>query len=125
LKAALNEFVEDNEKRGNLNDDLNTVISFLNDTSIGIGNTLEMFTGFLADQITSNHVLVLETLESASCQKINYWDCVYRNVYQLKDYGKDFNIEIPVGDIPQIMLYVNTRILSGRDCCCHCCSTRG
>jgi hypothetical protein len=112
LKEALNGFVEENEKLGNLNDDLNTIVSFLNDTSLEIGDTLDTFTGYLADQITSSRVLVLETLESASRQKINYWDCDYRDVYQEKDYGNDFDIEIPVVDIPEIVLYVNTRILS-------------
>jgi DNA repair exonuclease SbcCD ATPase subunit len=112
LKVALEGWVQENEKLGNLNDDLNTVVSFLNETSIGIGDSLETFTGFLAEQITSNRVLVLETLESTARQKTSNWDCDYRDIYREKDYGIDFEVFIPTADIPQVVSYVDARILT-------------
>ena len=53
-----------------------------------------------------------DELNTIMGEKISNWDCDYRDVFQEKDYGNDFDISIPLADIPLVIAYANGRILN-------------
>jgi ABC-type multidrug transport system fused ATPase/permease subunit len=100
----------ENDRLEALNNNLTTVVSYLNDTSVGLGNTLQQITDFLASQIVANQVLVTETLENTYRQKVQAWDCDYRDNFRDKAFGQNFSAVI--SDVSSVMDYVDQRILS-------------
>ena len=100
----------ENDRLEALNDNLTTVVSYLNDTSVGLGNTLQQITDFLASQIVANQVLVAETLENTYRQKVQAWDCDYRDTFRDEAFGQNYTVVI--SDVSTVMDYVDQRILS-------------
>jgi predicted nucleic acid-binding Zn-ribbon protein len=111
LELTLRAIVTENSRLDDLNKDLSTIVSFLNDTSAGLDDSLQQVTQFLAGQITANRVLVLGSIESNYRQKISNWDCDYRDVFREFDYGFDYDTQIPQSDFEPVVSYVNVRVL--------------
>jgi hypothetical protein len=112
LRATLTGFLDENDRLAGLNDDLSTVVTFLNGTSTDLQASLAQVTSFLADQINANSVIVMRSLENNYLQRIANWDCDYRDVFRGKDFGSNFDNPIPLGDLPQVVNYVNARVLN-------------
>ena len=110
LHETLSMFVEENDRLESLNGNLLTIVSFLNETSQGLGDSLSEITDYLADQITANQVLVLESLENTYRQRISSWDCDYRDIFREENFGSDFSA--PITDVPSVLDYVDERVMS-------------
>jgi hypothetical protein len=103
--------VDENSKLEKLNLDLLTIVNFLDETSEGLDDSLQQVTNFLANQITANQVLLLGSLENTYSQRVNSWDCDFRSIFGERDYGQDFNAEIPASDFNEVVTYVSNRVL--------------
>ena len=114
LRSTLDEFYKENDRLENVNKDLRTIVTFLNETSSGLGENLEEITDFLANQIVANQVLVLESLENTFRQRIATWDCDYRDMFREEPFGQDYdNVVISSLDLEtKILPYLETRVLS-------------
>lgn len=110
LYEVLGGLSAENDRLESLNGDLVTVVSFLNETSLGLGNSLQQITDYLADQIVANQVLVAEILENTYRQRVQAWDCDYRDHFREESFGQDFNVLI--SDISSVVDYVGQRVLS-------------
>jgi len=92
-----------------LNSDLLTVVSFLNDTSLGLGDNLQEISDYLADQIASNELYVITSTENLYRSKITNWDCEYAIVFNDRDWGSDKSL--PIDDLDTVIGYVDERVL--------------
>lgn len=93
-----------------MNSDLLTIVGFLNETSVGIDDSLSEITGFLSSQIAANGALVIESLENTYRQRVATWDCDYRDVFREQAFGSDFNA--PITERETVLSYVDDRVLS-------------
>ena len=101
----------ENERFANLNQELGTIVAFLNETAIEFNETYESLTSYLAEQIVANRVLVLQTLENLYTQQVLFWDCSFRDVFR----GENFilNEDLVIGSqLPSVLEYVEERVLS-------------
>lgn len=110
IASVLNEISTENARLEALNSDLLTIVGFLDDTSAGLGNSLDQISGFLADQIVANEVLVVENLESAYRQKFQCWDCDYLDRFREEAFVQDFSV--PIADLSKVVAYADNRVLS-------------
>jgi hypothetical protein len=110
LQEKLADFISENDRLEELNNGLVTIVTFLNATSIGLDDSLQQITGFLADQIVASQVLVLESLENTYRQRVSNWDCEYRDIFREEPFGTDFSV--PITDMESVIIYVDGRVLS-------------
>mmetsp|Transcript_6566 Transcript_6566/g.12094 ORF Transcript_6566/g.12094 Transcript_6566/m.12094 type:complete len:511 (+) Transcript_6566:189-1721(+) len=115
--TALQDFLQDlmtqNDRLEQFNSDLVTLVSFLNSTSVGLGNSLEDITDFLSNQISVNQGLVLNSLENTYRQRVQNWDCDFRDVFREEVFGNDFSTPIDTQtQLPAVLDYVDQRVLS-------------
>jgi len=111
--AAMNsELNETKQELAALNQDLMTVVSFLNDTSTDIQRNLESWVDFLAEQIDVNRLLVLEILKNTYQQRIQNWDCGYRDYFLTETFVRDGDIPIQTSSLlPLVLGYVEDHVL--------------
>lgn len=113
MQETLEDFATENDRLREFNADLVTVVKFLNETSSGLGNSLENITSFLTDQIAVNQGLVVESLENTYRQRVQNWDCEYRDIFGLQPFGQNFSLPLDrTTDIPAVLDYVEQRVLS-------------
>ncbi len=110
MYEVLNGLTLENERLESLNKDLVTIVGFLNDTSVGLDNSLQQISEFLADQITANQVLVSASLENTYRQRVQNWACDYRDHFREQPFGQDFNVLI--SNMTGVVDYVDERVLS-------------
>lgn len=79
MAGVLGNLTAENDRLENLNSDLVSIVTFLNETTFGLDDSLQQITSFLADQIVANKVLLSETLENTYRQRVQNWDCDYRD----------------------------------------------
>eukprot|EP00934_Nitzschia_sp_Nitz4_P007622 Nitzschia sp. Nitz4//scaffold10_size219509//133703//134911//NITZ4_001439-RA/size219509-processed-gene-0.340-mRNA-1//-1//CDS//3329532953//7612//frame0 len=110
MATVLGDLASENDRLESLNNDLVTIVSFLNETSLDIDESLQQVTEFLADQIIANSVLLAESLENTYRQQIQNWDCDYRDYFREEPYGENYTMVIT--DLPTVLSYVDDRVLS-------------
>lgn len=110
LYGVLNGLTTENNRLESLNSDLVSIVTFLNETSLGLGNSLDQVAGFLSAQIVANQVLVSESLENTYRQRVQNWDCDYRDHFRGQPFGNDYDVTI--GDLIPVINYANERVLS-------------
>ena len=110
LQDTLNGFTNENDRLQEHNDNLVLLIDFLNETSLGLDDSLQQVTEFLSEQITANKQLVLNNLEISYKQRLNSWDCDYRDNFRETAFGQNFDLRIT--DLSRVLEYVDERILS-------------
>ena len=72
-----------------LNQDLLSIVSFLNATSSSLQKNFEGMLDFLAEQIDVNRFLVLEATRNTYQQRIQNWDCGYRDYFATYDFVRN------------------------------------
>lgn len=113
MQETLQNYTAENDRLVHLNNDLVTLVQFLNDTSSGLGNSLENITSFLSDQINANQALVLESLENTYRQRVQSWDCEYGDVFPDDAFGRNFSAPMNrATELPAVLDYVDQRVLS-------------
>jgi hypothetical protein len=111
LQSFLQDLMTQNDRLETFNEDLVTLVSFLNSTSLGLGNSLEDITDFLSSQIDTNQMLVLKNLENIYRQRIQNWDCDFRDVFRDEAFGNDFTSVIErQAKLPAVLDYIDRRI---------------
>jgi len=100
----------ENNRLESLNKDLVRIVGFLNETSLGLDDSLQQVTDFLTDQIAANQVLALASLENTFRQRVLSWDCAYRDYFREQAFGQDFNVLIT--NVTGVVDYVDERVLS-------------
>ena len=112
MKVVIVDFQRENDRLRLWNDDLLTMISFINGTSLSLDSSFKQMTDYLTEQITVNEILVLRSLESFFRNQIASWDCDYRDIFAGENFAQDFGAEISPELEPSILEYVNDRVLS-------------
>lgn len=110
LETSVDELERENDRLETLNNNLEDIVGFLNETTAEIGETLDDVTAYLAEQITVNRVIVLETLENTYQQDMQNWDCAFRDIFRDRHFVADENIPIGMSDIPAVLDYVEDRV---------------
>ena len=110
LRSSVTDLQKENDRLQKLNDNLESIVGFLNETSAVIGETLDDVTEYLAEQITVNRVIVLETLENTFQQDMNNWDCAYRDIFRSEPFVADENAPIGLNSLPAVLNYVQDRV---------------
>jgi DNA repair exonuclease SbcCD ATPase subunit len=116
LRNSLTDLQKENDRLHKLNDNLESIVGFLNETSVVIGETLDDVTEYLAEQIAVNRVIVLETLENTYRQDMNNWDCAYRDIFRSQPFVVDENIPIGLNNLPAVLNYVQDRVSHSQIC---------
>lgn len=91
---------------------LETVVGFLDEVAGNIDETYEQLASFLAEQITTNRLLVTETLQNTYHQRVANWDCALRDTFVLEAFASDENLAIPNNLMSDVMDFVDERVLS-------------
>jgi uncharacterized protein YlxW (UPF0749 family) len=112
LEVTLDGFELENNRLKELNTNLATVASFLNETASGLNATFDTLATFLADQITINRVLVLETLQNTYQQRLTSWDCDFKDAFRDRDFVNDGIIPVGADDYPAVVAYVDEQLLT-------------
>jgi len=107
LEVALAELTRIDE----LNQELEVILGFLNDTTTDIGSSVDEVASYLEEQITQNRQTVLLTFESNARASIQTWDCDYRDIFRTFEWGDNFAEPIPANEQPEVIDYVYDRIL--------------
>lgn len=111
--ASLNSELNETQKELTaLNQDLYTVVSFLNNTSASLQRNLSAIVDFLADEISVRRFLVLETVKNTYRQRIDSWDCGYRDYFLTEDFIQDVNAPMDPAEVVEVLAYVDLQILS-------------
>jgi len=110
LYSVLNGLTTENNRLESLNSDLVSIVTFLNETSLGLENSLDQVSRFLSGQIAANQVLVSESLENTYRQRVQNWDCDYRDHFREQPFGNDYDLTI--SDLISVINYANERVLS-------------
>jgi myosin heavy subunit len=100
----------ENDRLEASNNDLVKVVAFLNETSLGLGNSLQEITEYLAGQIVANQVLAVQSLENTYRQRVQTWDCDYRDQFRDEVFGQNYTVVI--SDATTVIDYVDQRVLS-------------
>ncbi|KAG7367646.1 MCP methyltransferase/methylesterase [Nitzschia inconspicua] len=113
LQEFLQNLMEQNDRLEAFNGNLLTLVNFLNETSTGLGTSLEEITTFLSDQISINQRLALLSLENTYLQRVQTWDCDFRDVFRDQSFGLDYTVPIDIQtQLPAVLDYVDQRVLS-------------
>ena len=110
LETAIDNLEEENLRYATLNAQLGTISSYLNESAVSLDRSYEQIVAALAEQITANRELVLETLENTYIQGIMNWDCSFRDVFR----GEPFvnNEDLIIGSaLPAVVEHVEDRVL--------------
>ena len=102
---------EENKRYSDLNTELRTIASYLNETANDLDEGYGQLVTQLAQQITGNRVLVLQSLRSLYMQRISYWDCSFRDVFRGETFVLNEDILIG-GALPEVLEYIEDRVLS-------------
>ena len=103
-----------------LNQDLLSIVSFLNTTSNNLQSNFESMLDFLAEQIDVHRFLVLEATRNTYQQRIQNWDCGYRDYFSTYTFVRNGNAVIQ-GDsgnqtsptiLSDVFEYVENQLLS-------------
>lgn len=111
LRDSVDDLQHENNRLTKLNDNLENIVGFLNETTVEIGETLDDVTEHLAEQITASRVVVMETLENTYRQNMDSWDCAYRDIFRgLPFIVDEFTTPIGLIDLPGVLDYVEDRV---------------
>ena len=102
----------ENDRLEGLVDDFQTVADFLEETAGSLGETYNDVAAALAGQITTNKLLVVESLQNTYHQRVSNWDCALHDRFALEDFANDSTMSIPNDKLPAVMAYVEERVLS-------------
>lgn len=111
IEVVFNEINGINGNLKKLNNDLVSVVSFLEDTSAGLDSSLQDTTEFLANQIDTANQRALNSLESEYRTRIIQWDCDYRDSFREYTWGNDYEVAIPSSEINLAVDYVGRQVL--------------
>jgi len=112
LEQVNRDLTQENERYAELNAELNTILEFLNETAQNLNESYEDIVAFLAEQISVNRVLVLQTLENTYGQITISWDCTFRDVFRGEAFVVDEDSPIGSDSLPDVLDHVEERILS-------------
>lgn len=110
LENLVNDLEIENLQYSELNGELISIVSFLNDTALGLDSSLEFVSGYLADQISANKELVVQSLENTYRQRVLNWDCDYRDIFREESFGQDYSLAI--ANMDAVLGYLDQRVLS-------------
>jgi uncharacterized coiled-coil DUF342 family protein len=91
---------------------LATLVPFLNETASSIDQSLDNVTDFLAKQIDTNRMLVMETLENLYRQRTSSWDCDFREFFLTEPFVSNRTASIGTESYQDVIDYIDDRILS-------------
>lgn len=110
LRNSVDDLEHENNRLTRLNDNLESIVGFLNETSAQIGETLDDVTEYLAEQITASRVIFLETLENTYQQDMSNWDCAYRDVFRGEPFITNEDAPIGLANLGRVFDYVEDRV---------------
>jgi peptidoglycan hydrolase CwlO-like protein len=112
LEGNIGSLETENNRLENNIADLRTVISFWDEVTDKSDETYVEMTTFLAQQISTNRLLVLEALQNTYHQRVANWDCALKDQFALEAFANDDNLPIPQDRVNEVLAYVDERVLS-------------
>jgi len=109
LKSTLQDFTKENDRLEELNNELTTIVDFLNQTSQDVDNSLDQITSFLSSEIESRTNVYLANLKVLYQNKIEDWRCDYESVFGNRAFGNNYNL--PIDNVTQVVKWVDDRVL--------------
>mmetsp|Transcript_8516 Transcript_8516/g.14124 ORF Transcript_8516/g.14124 Transcript_8516/m.14124 type:complete len:517 (-) Transcript_8516:1052-2602(-) len=100
------------DRLDNITANLATLVTFLNETTLTIDETFNVFTAYISDQITSYRVLVMDTSENLYRQRAAFWDCDFREYFLVEPFTTNRNAPVGVSAYPEVIEYIEDRVLS-------------
>lgn len=102
----------ENDRLGRLNNELQSILLFLNETATNFDILYDDLVDTLAEQITANRVLVLQTLQNTYLQQVNAWDCAFRDIFRGESFVVEEDSAIGDSHLDSVLQYVEERVLS-------------
>jgi len=112
LEGDIASLERENNRLDTAINDLKTVIEFWDDVSGNFDETYEEMAAFLASQIETNRLMVLEALENTYHQRVAGWDCALRDQFAMEAFANNDDEPIPADRFGDVMEYVDERVLS-------------
>lgn len=93
------------------NEDLRSLVGFLNETSFELGQSVAALTNFLDDGVKFYQSSSLRALELDYLVLIRSWDCDYRDFFLGEDFTVDSSAPVGAERYPFVLSYVEDRVL--------------
>jgi len=100
-----------NERLKKLTSNLGTVVSFINETSLEIDDSMDGFVQTVANSILTQRNLAMDSAKSLSLQKKSYWDCDFREHFLTYTFTTNRDLPITASYYDDVMEYIDFRIL--------------
>mmetsp|Transcript_14909 Transcript_14909/g.22765 ORF Transcript_14909/g.22765 Transcript_14909/m.22765 type:complete len:560 (+) Transcript_14909:214-1893(+) len=100
------------DRLDNLTQNLGTMVSFLNETSLSIDSSMDTFVDGVANQITSSRVMAMGSLENFYRQRRSVWNCDFREYFFLEPFVS-VDRDAPIGEAsyPEVLEYLQDKVL--------------
>jgi len=112
LEGQVGVLSNENDRYERLNQDLASIVTFLNETAVAMDATAEALVDFVAQQIDVYRILVVESIHNTYRQRIATWDCDFYNVFRANEFARNFTMPIGAEMFPLVMDYVDERVLT-------------
>ena len=112
LEGRISELASENDRLQTVVTDLQTVVSFLDETTDALDQTFDDVAAFLAEQINTNRMITMETLQNTYQQRLSNWDCALKDQFATESFAEDGDVAIPSNRYQEVIDYVEERVLS-------------
>mmetsp|Transcript_21525 Transcript_21525/g.31832 ORF Transcript_21525/g.31832 Transcript_21525/m.31832 type:complete len:329 (-) Transcript_21525:81-1067(-) len=112
LDQQVDALEEQNAIYSKLNEDLGTVVSFLEDTSLSSEQTYEALASSLAEQILTRQRLLVEDKHIKYDTMLIHWDCDLDSTFRLRSFVKDDTTPITSAYYSGVIEYLEEQLLS-------------
>ena len=112
LNETLSALREENNRLYMLLDDLSTIVSFLDETTAGLERSYASVTSFLAEQITANKLILIETLHNTYSQRTINWVCGLSLRFATESFASDGTTQIGTKEYPKVVEYIEYHVFA-------------
>ena len=102
MNAQLNDTVED----------LQLIAGFLNSTAVHLQQSFESISDYLAEQISVNRMLVLQTLKNTFQQRLQSLECAYLSYFRSEAFVLDSNNAVNATTLSLVLDYIQDQLLN-------------
>jgi hypothetical protein len=112
LTVAINDFKAENDRMLEINKELNTVLSFINETFEDTEQTYEELISALDETIVQSRVLAEEGLKSRMKTEANGWECGLSIAFASESFIKDTTLPIGTEYYLFVIDYIESKVLA-------------
>ena len=112
LQGEVLNFTDQVQNLQRLNNDLITIVSFVNETGNDSSRTLSQVTGELARQITENRRILLQTKENTYKRLTSNFECRFDSRFSSSAFVQNKDVPIGPSEYPDVITWTNETHLS-------------